>query len=157
MTKKIKDVAASIHARLLNYAKHEKLNFNRVLLYYFQERFLYRLSISSHKDQLILKGGALLLTLDIEKGRPTKDIDFLSQVPSLTNERATSIIQEISKISANDGVVFDSFSLESYLSKKFSYFQNPLNFNIQPCLIKNLLSLKHTLGKLLLRKNLRLW
>ena len=110
MTKKIKDVAASIHARLLNYAKHEKLNFNRVLLYYFQERFLYRLSISSHKDQLILKGGALLLTLDIEKGRPTKDIDFLSQVPSLTNERATSIIQEISKISANDGVVFDSSS-----------------------------------------------
>lgn len=111
MTKKIKDIAASLHARLLNCAKQEKLNFNRVLLYYFQERFLYRLSISSYKDQLILKGGALLLTLDIGKGRPTKDIDFLSQIPSLTHERATSIIRDIAQISANDGVEFDNQSI----------------------------------------------
>ena len=57
-----KDLAASVRARLLNIAKAEGSDFNQVLVRYALERFLYRLSQSSHADRFLLKG-ALLFTL----------------------------------------------------------------------------------------------
>ena len=45
-----KNIAASIRARLLAIAKKSNRDFNAVLLQYFQERFLYRLSISEFKE-----------------------------------------------------------------------------------------------------------
>lgn len=106
MNKEIKNIAASVKARLLNYAKKEGIAFNRILVYYFQERFLYRLSLSKHKNKLILKGGVLLLTLDINKGRPTQDIDFLARLESLDHPTAEKIIRDIAAIPAEDGVIF---------------------------------------------------
>lgn len=112
MTKEIKNMAASVKARLLNYAKKEGIAFNRILVYYFQERFLYRVSISEYKNKLILKGGALLLTLDVNKGRPTKDIDFLAKYENLDHAMAEKIIREIAAVSADDGIVFDPASVK---------------------------------------------
>jgi hypothetical protein len=43
--REIKDSGASIRARLTNIAKETKRDFDALLLQYFQERFLYRLSI----------------------------------------------------------------------------------------------------------------
>ncbi len=114
MTKEIKNIAASVKARLLNYAKREGIAFNRILVYYFQERFLYRVSISEYKNKLILKGGALLLTLDINKGRPTRDIDFLAKYDSLDHPTAEKIIREIVAIPVDDGIVFDSASVKCF-------------------------------------------
>ena len=74
--KPIADVAASIRARLLNIAKKVGRNFDAVLLQYFQERFLFRLSISSYNDQFILKGALVFLTESMSRFRPTKDIDL---------------------------------------------------------------------------------
>jgi len=51
-----KDLAASVRARLLNLAKAEGSNFNQVLVRYALERFLYRLSQSSHADRFLLHG-----------------------------------------------------------------------------------------------------
>jgi len=45
MKKEIKEVAASTRARLFNIVKLENIDFDFLLLRYFQERFLYRLSI----------------------------------------------------------------------------------------------------------------
>ncbi len=112
MTKEIKNVAASVKARLLNYARKEGIAFNRILVYYFQERFLYRVSISEYRNKLIFKGGALLLTLDINKGRPTKDIDFLAQYENLDHATAEKIIREIAASPADDGIVFDPTSVK---------------------------------------------
>lgn len=112
MTKEIKNRAASVKARLLNYAKKEGIAFNRILVYYFQERFLYRVSISEYKNKLILKGGTLLLTLDVNKGRPTKDIDFLAKYENLDHATAEKIIREIAVIPADDGIVFDPASVK---------------------------------------------
>ena len=112
MTKEIKNIAASVKARLLNYAKKEGIAFNRILVYYFQERFLYRVSISEYKNKLILKGGALLLTLDINRGRPTKDIDFLAQYENLDHVTAEKIIREIVTSPVDDGIVFDPASVK---------------------------------------------
>src|SRR3989338_9126386 len=117
MTKEIKNVAASVKARLLNYAKKEGIAFNRILVYYFQERFLYRVSISEYKNKLILKGGALLLTLDINRGRPTKDIDFLAQYENLDHVTAEKIIREIVTSPVDDGIVFDPASVKWVFSQ----------------------------------------
>ena len=43
--REIKNLGASIRARLTNIAKETKRDFDAILLQYFKERFLYRLSI----------------------------------------------------------------------------------------------------------------
>ena len=79
MKKAITNIAASIRARLINIAEEGKRDYNAILRLYFQERFLYRLSISAYKQKLILKGALLLMMKDISKFRPTKDVDFLGK------------------------------------------------------------------------------
>ena len=50
-----RNVAASVRARLLNRARETKQDFNLVLTRYAIERLLYRISISKHADQFLLK------------------------------------------------------------------------------------------------------
>ena len=47
-------VAESVRARLLTLAKERKEDYNLVLTRYALERFLYRLSLSEHRSELIL-------------------------------------------------------------------------------------------------------
>ena len=81
-----KNIGASVRARLLNIAKIGNRDYNALLIQYAQERFLYRLSQSTYRDQFILKGALLLLSHNLPLSRPTKDIDFLGQ--SITNDLA---------------------------------------------------------------------
>lgn len=74
-TTDVKNIVASIRARLTNIAKAEQRPFDSVLLLYMQERLLYRLSVSEYVNHFILKGGLLMFMLTDYKGRPTKDID----------------------------------------------------------------------------------
>ena len=75
--KSIKNVPASVKARLRHIAQAQNIDFNRVLLLYMQEAFLRRLALSSVNKHFILKGGILFYGYFEEKARPTKDIDFL--------------------------------------------------------------------------------
>lgn len=54
-----KNIAASVRAKLKNKAKDEGKDFNLILTRYALERFLYRLSISAHRDHFLLKGALL--------------------------------------------------------------------------------------------------
>lgn len=67
----------SIHDRLLNISRKEKLSFQMILSRYIQERFLYRVSVSEYSSKFLLKGGALLYVFDLFAARPTLDIDLL--------------------------------------------------------------------------------
>ena len=51
-----RNLAQSVHHRLLSKAKEQGEDFDLVLIRYALERFLYRLGRSQHKDRLILKG-----------------------------------------------------------------------------------------------------
>lgn len=102
----IKNLGASVRARLLNIAKQTNRDFNAVLLQYFQERFLYRLSISPYKSALILKGALLLIAHHMSRLRPTKDIDFLGQGVSNDPGSVQRIVQEIVRIESDDAVGF---------------------------------------------------
>jgi len=57
MKREIKNKPASIRDKLTNIARTEGIDFDALLLRYFQERFLYRLSISEFSDNFVLKGG----------------------------------------------------------------------------------------------------
>ena len=60
MTKEApKNVAHSVHQRLLNKAKGAGRPFNELLQYFAMERFLYRLSRSAHGSKFVLKGAPL--------------------------------------------------------------------------------------------------
>jgi predicted nucleotidyltransferase component of viral defense system len=67
----------SILAQLLNLAKKENIAFQLVIIRYFHERLLYRLSISRYANSFFLKGGTLLYYYTRKQTRPTMDIDFL--------------------------------------------------------------------------------
>ena len=78
----MRNLAASVRARLLNIAKAEQTDFNQLLVRYALERFLYRLSQSAHGGQFLLKG-ALLFNLWYDMPhRPTGDADLLGFGPS---------------------------------------------------------------------------
>lgn len=51
--------AESIRSRLLQLAKREQEEFQRVLVRYANERLLYRLARSAHRDAFVLKGASL--------------------------------------------------------------------------------------------------
>jgi len=53
---KVKNVVASVLARLRNHAKSTGAPFQQVLQLYTIERFLYRISKSKHAESVVLKG-----------------------------------------------------------------------------------------------------
>jgi hypothetical protein len=79
--------AESVKARLKNIAVAEKKPFNYILMHYFMERFLYRLSVSAYSGNFILKGGLLLYAVLDNKARTTRDIFRLcSQIQFLQSK-----------------------------------------------------------------------
>ena len=102
-----RNVAASVRARLLNRARETQQDFSLVLTRYAIERLLYRISISNHADQFLLKGALLFeLWFDIPH-RPTRDADFLG-FGSAELPRIESIFKDICAIETPDGVAFQA-------------------------------------------------
>ncbi len=105
-----RNIAASIHARLLSRAKQRNEEFNLVLTRYAIERFLYRLSKSAACESFCLKGALLFdLWFDVPH-RPTHDADFLSFGEQDVNA-LTTVIQETCTVAADDGIVFHAASI----------------------------------------------
>ena len=109
----LKNIAASVHQRLLNKARETGHPFNELLQYFAMERYLYRLCKSLHSDKFILKGALLLNTWHKTFSRPTKDIDFLGRcnnsIDSIISLTREICIQEVEP----DGVVFDPHGVEA--------------------------------------------
>jgi len=103
--------AASIRQRLKNQSNKDKRPFNELLQYYAMERFLYRLSQSTHAELFILKGALMLRAWGAQAVRPTMDIDMLGR----TNNDESSIITQIKDIisvaAEPDGLIFDTDSI----------------------------------------------
>ena len=104
------NLAASIHARLLNRAKARGEEFNLVLTRYAIERFLYRLSTLPARESFCLKGALLFdLWFDIPH-RPTHDADFLGFGPRDAAALAATM-REICGVDADDGMIFDAATI----------------------------------------------
>lgn len=103
--KPLKNIAASVHQRLLNLARETGRPFSELAQYYALERWLYRLTQSDYRNHFILKGALLLLVWKMPVTRPTRDIDLLGRVDNdLTGIR--DIIASICQVSADDDGMF---------------------------------------------------
>src|SRR5262249_7337291 len=103
----IKNISASVHARLQNHARATKRPFQELLQYFAMERFLYRLSTTPHRARLVLKGALMLRVWDAPLARPTKDLDFLGHLQN-SLENLGRVVREICTTEVEpDGIVFD--------------------------------------------------
>ena len=73
---------------------------------YVMERFLERLSLSSYRDQLILKGGMLVSAIVGLDTRSTMDIDATFKETQLTEESSRKAVEDITSIPLEDGMTF---------------------------------------------------
>lgn len=107
------NITASVRQKLLNKSREEKRPFQELLQYYAMERFLYRLSQSTHNRSFTLKGALLLWVMQGPDIRPTRDIDMLGQ----TSNRPEAILAQVSDVLAtgveDDGLSFDSNTLKA--------------------------------------------
>src|SRR6266545_3748454 len=111
MLDKLKNIGASVRARLLALAKERNQPFDLLLTRYVLERFLYRLASTKHRERFILKGAMLLTTWIDDKLRPTRDLDLLG-FGEATPDALLGVFREICKAAADDAVVFDVDSLQ---------------------------------------------
>jgi len=114
----VKDIAASVRARLQTNAKQTGRPFQEVLQYFAMERLLFRLSVSPYVDKLVLKGGLMLTAWRAPSTRPTKDIDFLARIPNDVDS-VVAIVKDICGQEVDpDGLVFDIDSVEGRVIKE---------------------------------------
>jgi hypothetical protein len=92
-------------------ARREGRPTDELLVLYVLERFLYRLSLSSHRSRFVLKGGMLLAAFD--ERRPTGDVDLLAANISNDAETISRLIREILAIGVDDGVAFEPDGLRA--------------------------------------------
>jgi len=116
--KDIKNIEASVRARLQNKAKETNRPFSEVLQYYGMERFLYRASRSNYIDKFILKGALMFTVWHVPERRTTLDIDFLAKYD---NKIASieKMIKDICMIKViPDGLIFDSKTIKGQRIKE---------------------------------------
>ena len=106
-----KNIEASVRQRLLNRARRDQRPFAELLQYYGMERFLYRLSQSTHAQRFILKGALMLRVWQEPEFRPTMDIDMLGKTAN-DEVKIVEQIKEILNVEVEpDGLMFDSSSI----------------------------------------------
>jgi predicted nucleotidyltransferase component of viral defense system len=110
MPKELRDIGASVRARLLNLARDRGQVFDLLLTRYALERLLYRLSISPHRDRFVLKGAMLVTTWFDDPHRPTRDLDLLGYGDA-SSEAMRTVWTDICEIETNDGIAFDRKTL----------------------------------------------
>ena len=107
MKESVKNIPASILARLKNQAEMTERPFAEILQYYAMERFLYRLSKTRYAEKFILKGGLLFYVWNLPLRRSTRDIDFRGYV-SNSRENLLKVINDVITQSApEDVIIFD--------------------------------------------------
>ncbi len=105
--------ANAISIKLLEYSKKYKVNHQMILIRFFHERLLFRVSVSAYKNHLLLKGGNLLYSIQGNTARPTVDIDFSGNKISNDIEEIKKMFLQILAIETNDGVIFNAETLNA--------------------------------------------
>ena len=134
-TDKPRNMSASIRQRLLNHSAAIKTDPNLVLIWYGLERFLYRLSVSTHSDRFVLKGAMLFRLWGGADFRSTKDLDlegFLQDEAGVVREVFASICAQPVE---DDGLIFDATSVrvtEIRETQEYGGFRILLTARLEP-------------------------
>ena len=97
--------------KLQTIAKEKEIPFNACWKQLLLERFLARLSRSSHVNKFIFKGG-FLLSYMMKIGRETVDLDFLLTRMNAELESIQEVFKEIVSTSSDDGFTFSFEGME---------------------------------------------
>lgn len=115
--------AQSIKALLLNMADGDNKKYQQLIVRFFHERLLFRLSKSEYRERFILKGGALLYAFEEFIPRPTLDIDFMGLRIDNDKVNILTIFRKIASMSyPEDGITFHTETLtadEITVEKKY--------------------------------------
>lgn len=106
MAKELKNIGASVRARLLQLAKASGQSFDLVLTRFALERLLFRLGQSPHADRFVLKGAMLMMSWFDDPHRGTRDLDLLG-FGDPEPKAMLATFREILAQEAADGVEFD--------------------------------------------------
>ena len=113
MTKKpMKNVAASVQAKLLMRARTRGDDFQLILLRYANERLLFRLASSAHARSFVLKGAALFTFWTGQPHRATRDLDFLGFGDPAEAHLKKVFTEVLKEPVVDDGLVFDSSGMK---------------------------------------------
>ncbi len=104
------NVAASVRARLQNLSRQRGAEFQLVLSDFAIERLLYRLGVSRHADDFVLKGAMLFKLWTRDVHRATWDLDLLGRGANRIPE-VVAVIRDLCSIAVEDGIVFDTVSI----------------------------------------------
>lgn len=110
MAKPIRNIGASVRARLLALSREKGQTLDLLLTRYALERLLYRLSVSPYRDRFVLKGAMLITTWFDNPHRATRDVDLLGYGDP-SPEPMLATFREIGSIAADDDLTFDSEAL----------------------------------------------
>jgi len=110
MPKEIKNIGASVRARLLKLSKAKGQSFDLVLTRFALERLLFRISQSPHADRFVLKGAMLMMSWFDDPHRGTRDLDLLG-FGDPSEEGILATFREVLALQIDDGVVMEPDTL----------------------------------------------
>ena len=110
MREPVRNMAASVRARLLKLSQERDQPFELLLTRYVLERLLHRLSMTAHRNRFVLKGAMLMTTWFEMPFRPTRDLDLLG-IGDDAPEAMLATFREICAVKLDDGVRFDAAGL----------------------------------------------
>lgn len=98
--------AMQLKALIKNLAKEKCISAQLVLQNYMLERFLERISLSSYRDNYIIKGGFLVASMVGLDTRATMDMDATIKGYPVKEDSIRKMIEEILGIPIEDGITF---------------------------------------------------
>lgn len=96
-----------LKALVRNISKGDSGKAQVIIRNYVMERFLERLSLSQYRNIMILKGGTLVATMVGLDNRSTMDVDATLKNLPLNEDSARKIVEEITAIHIEDGMIFE--------------------------------------------------
>lgn len=110
MARDIRNMGASVRARLQAIARANATQLELVLTRYGVERLLYRLARSVHAERFVLKGGMLVTSWFSDPHRATRDLD-LAGFGDPEPDAVLAVFADILRIEEDDGVSFGAADL----------------------------------------------
>jgi len=106
-----------LKALVRNMSKGDSTKAQIIFRNYVMERFLERLSISSYRNNLILKGGVLVAAIVGLSNRSTLDMDATIKNLSLSEVSAKKMVEDITNIQIEDGMTFETKSVTQIMDE----------------------------------------
>ncbi len=100
-----------LKALIRNEAKKKNISAQLVMQNYMLERLLERISLSSYKNNFIIKGGFLISAIVGLDTRTTMDLDTTIKGFTLTHESIQKIFQDICNVQINDDIQFEIINI----------------------------------------------